>query len=82
MQQVRTRGRRQEAPLISAGISQDVSGLIYRGRITDMKLENYYSLAHWVEGTRLYCDAVTANESDVKARRLMFLESRSAGICV
>lgn len=47
-----------------------------------MKLENYYSSAHWVEGTRLYCDAVTANESDVKARRLMFLESRSAGICV
>lgn len=47
-----------------------------------MKLENYYSSAHWVEGTRLYCDAVTANQSDVKARRLMFLESRAAGICV
>lgn len=57
-----------------------MSGLIYRGRISDMKLENYYSLAHWAECTRPYSDAVTANESDVKT--LTFLESRAAGICV
>ena len=43
-----------------AGISQDVSELIHRGRISDMKLENYHSLAHWAECTRPYSDAVNS----------------------